>query len=338
MINYQDDWYGDLYHQSYPTSVYYQRLIEGMAALETMMHQDAELFAIKVMNSPYAEFTAECMVQDMRALHSMHLAPELRCIAIVNAEYSAAGIAVHDFRSLIGTVDHQHYLHVLHKSIMHDLPRLRDSGRRAQNRRYTTILKELNDLCWVNQFHSIRLDLFYDEPVRGLTSFEMLREHCEAMKKLIAEEEGLYQCIYKIEFGLHKGFHIHLWLFYEARAFQYDSRKAHELGTRWRDEITGGLGAFYSTNLKESREQLAASLGVSTDALCLGRVSLMQPELHMHALNLAHYLSKSEQSIPVKPNAQTQCFGVVRGASWPSVESAAFMAHLNQGGVSHELR
>lgn len=327
----------DIYYQTtalcFPSTAYYQGLVEGIQALEQVAYNtDAAQFANYVIGSDLnATHAAYCFTLDIRYLEEVQLAPELECIFLANKQYSAVGYTNADIGSLIGSEALYHYLTVLHETIRWHLPRLRDNARRSVSRRQNKIAKKVASLQHLGSVHSVRLDLFYAEDQRGRTSFQMMQDHWQEMNTWLQQEYGLYSYIWKLEFGLHKGFHIHLWLFYEARAFQYDSSKANELGMHWHAGITNGMGAFYSTNFKESREQLAAKLQVPSCTLCLGRVNLKQPSVRMHAEKLTGYLSKAEQMIPVKPSPQTRCFGIFKGSAWPKAEHAEFEACLLGG-------
>ena len=53
---------------------------------------------------------------------------------------------------------------------------------------------------------------------------------------------------WKLEYGLKKGFHYHMFFFYDAAKRWKDKYRAKKIGEYWQNNITKGKGLFHSCN------------------------------------------------------------------------------------------
>lgn len=105
---------------------------------------------------------------------------------------------------------------------------------------------------------TIRLDLgYYSNYCPGVgyrgqvMTLEEAQEHRDKLLARIRKGPGsshLAGYMWKLEYGLEKGYHFHLAIFYDGQKASHDIVRGDELGRYWKEDITGGKGMFYNCN------------------------------------------------------------------------------------------
>lgn len=81
------------------------------------------------------------------------------------------------------------------------------------------------------------------------------KAHKGAFQRYLQQRYGkaLRGFIWKIEYGVEKGYHHHVMVFLDAQAHARDVLIAQEMGEHWRSEITDGKGIYYNCNADKSK-------------------------------------------------------------------------------------
>lgn len=101
----------------------------------------------------------------------------------------------------------------------------------------------------------VRLDLSYRKPsvdqLPGDVSSTDVRTHLRILlrdmrRKLF--EETLISHVWKLEYGLVKGYHLHAFFFFDGAKVRKDIELANIIGRHWRDVVTEHLGDYFNCN------------------------------------------------------------------------------------------
>lgn len=106
--------------------------------------------------------------------------------------------------------------------------------------------------------------------------------------------------VWRLEYGLQKGHHYHLAIFYDGQKLAKDIRIADIIGSYWHHNVTEGKGMFFSCNKnKEEYERCGIGMVDRTDSD------------KWHAVQEAvGYLSKQDMYLRFRPGPRIRTFGV----------------------------
>lgn len=115
--------------------------------------------------------------------------------------------------------------------------------------------------------------------------------------------------LWKLEEGETKGYHFHLFAFFDGSKVQQDAHLAKQLGEYWQNVITKGDGVYYNCNAHKSRYR---KLGI-------GRIDHDDDQLRENLLLALAYVTKADQYLRVRTDA-ARIFG--KGVVKPRVSAA----------------
>ena len=155
----------------------------------------------------------------------------------------------------------------------------------------------------------IRVDFGYRKQERRYTSIDALqaelqqvqsdREHFFNNTRTNALFGHKVGHVWKLEYGMDKGFHYHLLFFYDGSKVREDITLGHRLGRYWADTITGGRGIYFNCN---AQKKLYARCGI-------GRVNHDDTELRDNLDRAARYLVKQDCYAAVIVQGEGRVFG-----------------------------
>ncbi len=146
-----------------------------------------------------------------------------------------------------------------------------DALRRSLQKNSKSLLDYIDALFAVySKLLVIRLDLTYKNAGK-IASAEVA--HQEVLQAIVDREalfrklEGLPICkslvgfAWKLEYGLHRGPHFHVMLFFDGQKSRQDGSLAKAAGQLWQ-EVTQGRGDFFSCNAHKARYGTALGIGM----------------------------------------------------------------------------
>ncbi|MFZ6745957.1 hypothetical protein ACO0LC_22255 [Undibacterium sp. JH2W] len=136
------------------------------------------------------------------------------------------------------------------------------------NERYTDYCNYVNalfDCC--DRLVVLRVDLAYRKELSGETSLEMALADLDRLFANMRNNylfESLEGYIVKTEYGIEKGIHFHLVLFFNGSARNGSSHIFHakQIGQYWSEVITRGRGWYWNCNRQAKNYQKMGRLGV----------------------------------------------------------------------------
>ncbi|MBC3863762.1 hypothetical protein H8K32_16780 [Undibacterium jejuense] len=164
--------------------------------------------------------------------------------------------------------------------------------------KYTEALFATNDRLVV-----IRLDLFYRKNLLVLPSLHRLNDDLGHLFDNMRGNQlfnGVVGRIVKLEYGIEKGVHSHVTLFFNGSVCKPSSHiyLAQQIGEYWRDKVTNGDGDYWNCN-KHSAD--FKSLGRCAVGLIHGSDEEGRRNVHEQ---IVKYACKTEQMIKVKTGDQ----------------------------------
>lgn len=107
--------------------------------------------------------------------------------------------------------------------------------------------------------------------------------------------------VWKMEYGIDKGYHFHIAVFFDGRYRCRDIYLANRLGALWKTLATDGLGTFFNCNLRKERYERSG----------LGMVSSSDHEKWRNVVDHAiGYLWKSDMFLRFRTPGKLRAFGV----------------------------
>ncbi len=160
----------------------------------------------------------------------------------------------------------------------------------------------------------IRVDVSYAKDDGSMTEFQMKkrleevaadRKHFFAnmrSNKLFEDKVGF---VCKLEYGLEKGFHYHMFFFYDGSKVREDISLARMIGEYWKNDITKGRGLYFNCNAKKDEYKYPG----------IGMINHYEIELLANLKMAASYLTKTDYYAKVatkKGNMRTFFKGAVK--------------------------
>lgn len=111
--------------------------------------------------------------------------------------------------------------------------------------------------------------------------------------------------IWRIEWTESRGYHAHVYFFFDGSKVRQDAFYGNEIGFYWRDRITGGRGTFWNCNAHKAQYK---HLGI-------GMISHDDPVGRQNVMRAIKYLTKPDQFLRVKsPGRRVFGTGIMPGA------------------------
>lgn len=172
--------------------------------------------------------------------------------------------------------------------------KLRSQAKEA-NERYTDYCNYVNALfeC-CDRLVVLRVDLAYRKELTGETSLEMALADLDRLFANMRNNylfESLEGYIVKTEYGIERGIHFHLVLFFNGSARNGSSHIFHamQIGQYWSEVITKGRGRYWNCNQQAKNYQKMRRLGV-------GLIHWSDTELRNNLLeHVVGYVCKQDQ-------------------------------------------
>lgn len=184
--------------------------------------------------------------------------------------------------------------------------------RRAADKNYREAagyVRRLFDTC-VEQV-VLRIDLGYQKEVKA-SIVDVMKDIARFYANWRHNElfRHLHGYIMKIEYGMEKGIHVHLMLFYNAskRRKQSDSYFAQEIGKYWVNVVTKERGTYWNCNDNKQQYESRGLLGIGVIH------AEKDKEKIENLLRIVKYLCKKEQFIKPKTNLKMK---LIRKGKWP---------------------
>jgi hypothetical protein len=105
--------------------------------------------------------------------------------------------------------------------------------------------------------------------------------------------------IWKLEYGVHKGYHYHCMFFFDGSEVRKDTYYADMIGKYWVKQITAGAGTMYSCNAQKNKYRYCG----------IGMIDHSDVEKREHLARAIQYLAKKEQYLRMKLIGRPRLFG-----------------------------
>ncbi|SDZ21687.1 inovirus-type Gp2 protein [Nitrosomonas sp. Nm58] len=169
--------------------------------------------------------------------------------------------------------------------------------RRAIEKNYQELIEYVDGLFARNaRLLVLRIDLAYKKYLN--VSVEDLAkdlDHLHANMRHNRQFHHLVGYIEKIEYGVEKGVHAHLILFFDGSKRKNDSYLAKEIGEYWHSQITKEQGNYWNCNDPENKKQLK-----NIGRLGIGEIHAEDKEKRDNLNYIIRYFCKKEQFIKLK--------------------------------------
>lgn len=181
---------------------------------------------------------------------------------------------------------------------------------RLLNQNYQSLVDYLDSLFAQHaRLLVIRIDFGYSKKTRrATTEGEVLLEYSQAKADLEhllnnRRSNSLFQhllgYIWKLEYGLSKGFHFHTIFLFDGSKVQQDINIAQMVGEYWNTTVTQGRGVYFNCNAKKDEY---SSLGI-------GMINYDDHELRKNLNKAAEYLVKSDYFVRIVSQGIGRTFG-----------------------------
>lgn len=160
----------------------------------------------------------------------------------------------------------------------------------------------------------IRIDLSYAKDDGAMTAIQMKKR----LKEVVADRERFFAnmrsnklfkdkvgFVCKLEYGLEKGFHYHMFFFYDGSKVREDINLARMIGEYWKNDITKDRGIYFNCNAKKEAYKYPG----------IGMINHYDIELIENLKMAASYLIKTDYYAKVaatEGNMRTFFKGVVK--------------------------
>jgi hypothetical protein len=147
-------------------------------------------------------------------------------------------------------------------------------SRMADDRRYQSSLKEqsITRYAWaLREYYCrlsvVRLDFGYRDECQGFITIDHVYAHIDALLKAMANRHPIFEhkvgYAWSIEQGTDgKGYHLHVVVFFLGWEVRDDVYKSHQIGQFWVENITSGMGTYFSCNAKKAEYRVYQGTGL----------------------------------------------------------------------------
>lgn len=177
--------------------------------------------------------------------------------------------------------------------------------KRVYDRAHKTKVNYESCVAYVNRLFAVksrllvmRVDLGYQQACFSETGLIKVREDFDKLlnnrrsNKLFAEMFGY---IWKLEYGVQKGYHYHCVFFFLGATVKNDSYYANLIGKYWVNTITGGTGTMYNCNAQKNKYRYIG----------IGMIDRSDLEKRANLLKAIRYLMKKEQYLLMRLTKKT---------------------------------
>ena len=147
----------------------------------------------------------------------------------------------------------------------------------------------------------LRMDLSYQKHIADTKTFEDLRDHLNKMRNNARHNDtifkGLDGYVFKVEYGLEKNIHAHVFFFFDGnkRLGSSDVFHAEQIKRYWEDQITDGEGFAWNCNARKKKYRYNG----------IGLVTRDDIEKRTYLISAMKYLCKKERQA-IKPRNKPQ--------------------------------
>jgi hypothetical protein len=161
----------------------------------------------------------------------------LTLLACTRQEIALLEQLLNGFRATVNSAKHQRQLR---------------NFQRAANKNLRGALAYINDLFERrSRLSVVRVDLSYEKTVAKSITATLTRLHRKRLFKRVQSHPLFEHCdgyLWKLERGLHKGFHYHTCFLFDGSRIRRDILLARRIGEYWKQDITGGTGLYFNCN------------------------------------------------------------------------------------------
>ncbi|MBP5953428.1 YagK/YfjJ domain-containing protein [Pseudomonas sp. P42] len=181
---------------------------------------------------------------------------------------------------------------------------------RSSNKNFKSLVAYVDSLFMRHsRLLVLRVDLAYFSKcatvsmAKNTVTYAEVKQHKEKLLKYL-QKKLLVNCFvgfaWKLEYGLHKGYHYHVMFFLDGSKVREDVTIARLLGEYWRDIVTEGRGLYFNCNAVK-RKYRSCGIGMVNHSDLPMRENLT----HRAAL----YLTKSDYYFKMVVPDKGRCFG-----------------------------
>jgi len=168
---------------------------------------------------------------------------------------------------------------------------------------YESSMEYVNRLFEVTaRLNVVRIDLGYEKAYFAESG---LANACADLDKLLNNRRSnklfdeLVGYIWKLEYGVHRGYHFDCVFFFDGSEVKKDTYYADRIGKYWIRRITAGAGAMFSCNAQKNKYRYCG----------IGMVDRRDLEKRKHLARAIQYLAKKEQYLRMRLVSRPRLFG-----------------------------
>lgn len=159
-----------------------------------------------------------------------------------------------------------------------------------------------------SKLNVVRVDLSYEKPYSDDITLDDANSHFNRMLNNRRSKPSIFNdqvgLIYKKEYTKDKGMHFHAMFFYNGQKTKDDIKKAIDIGTYWKEDITDRKGSYHNCNLKAKK--------VYGNKNGVGMIDHTDIKKRENLDISVSYLCKDDEKqdiAPVKSNMKDRAFG-----------------------------
>ena len=148
----------------------------------------------------------------------------------------------------------------------------------------------------------IRIDPGYKAEFAASVTIEEAQAHMKKFLNNWRSNKMFDVCvgyIWKLEQGAEKGFHFHMFLFFNGNVLQKDEYIARKICNYWIETITDNRGHCTDSNRRKK----------DFDRCCVGEINYTDHQKREYLLKNLEYVTKKEQFVKLKTLLKTRVFG-----------------------------
>lgn len=168
-----------------------------------------------------------------------------------------------------------------------------DSVRRSHQKVRNSLQQYVHDLKLIYpKLMIVRLDLWYVKDYsRNMLPEQRILEDWGRLLRFIAQSLTPAWVGYavKFEYGLQRGVHAHVMLFFNGREVREDETIGRIIGEHWRQVITDGVGGYFNANTRGYKAQM--------EYCGIGTFTSMTEDFQVGVARMSEYLAKPDHLV-----------------------------------------